>query len=165
MKVSLKNILAKNSFLLLSIIVIVIALMSCNRTVVNNSMPCLTKITYYDIEDLLAPPFIKVDFIDVDTLIGKRAKAEGYSDIIFYSLGKDSSKFFWLKPNYFEHKGDTTSLLLSVSYFVREEGDGLTPKAIESLLIKGGVGLVAGSDTTNLRACQVLDKDSGLSQP
>lgn len=117
---------------------------------------CLTKITYRDSENSFNFPVIKVDFFDVDTLIGKKIREEQYNEVIFYALGSDSGKLFWSKPGYYEHSGDTTSLFFSVSYFVTEDAEGPTPDAIERFLANGGVRLISGQDTTNLVSCQVL---------
>ena len=127
---------------------------SCNKKEVRQYIPCLTKIIYRDTANSLNFPVIKVDFIDIDTIIGKKVEKESYDDVVFYAIGKDSGKYFWSKPNYFQHLDDTTSLFFSVSYF--DSKDGMTAEAIENFLIKGGIGLVAGKDTLNIEACQTV---------
>src|SRR5690606_10011921 len=114
-----------------------------------------TKITYRALDNSLNFPVIKVDIIDVDTLVGKKVKSDHYNDVIFYALGKDAGKLFWSKSGYFDHINDTTSLFYSVSYF--DSDDGMTAEQIDNFLTEGGIGFVVGKDTLNVEACQAVD--------
>lgn len=135
-------------------LLLVILVFNCCKKETTEKGICLVNMTYKSDKNVLAPPTIKVDFLDRSDLIEKKIKSESFKSIFFYGYEENQRNAIFMKYGNYEKKNDTISLYISTSYFESEKYHTWSTQKIESFLMKKGVGLVIENDTIRISKCK-----------